>query len=90
MRSQRQRAIVRVVGLCVLLAGLLLVHPAPAVACAGGDFASCHDYWLTTIHYPCVAANCTGLSGQAYSQCFLACWNAYRAAARADCTGCPI
>ena len=90
MKSQRKKAMIRVLQLGMLLGGLLLVKPAPAVACTGGDFYECKSLWLDEFFYPCLEQNCVGLPSDEYVDCRRECWQAYKQGSTSDCSNCPL
>jgi hypothetical protein len=90
MKSQRTRALRRVLGLGLVLGALFLAAPAPAQACeGGGGYYECRSYWFDQVFYPCLATDCAGLSGHDYMVCHQACWDAWIQVSRDDCDGCP-
>jgi hypothetical protein len=95
MRSQKGRALSRVLAFAALLGALILGMPDPAQACAGGgDFYDCKSFWLDELFYPCLELNCVGLppGGQPgqYGHCRRECWQQYLDVSRGDCSNCPI
>jgi hypothetical protein len=90
MKSQKAKALRRVLALAVLLVGILLGTPRPAMACAGGGgFAECKSYWLDQF-YVCLELNCSGIPpGPDYDACRHARWQEYRDDSASDCSNCP-